>query len=109
MGWYNGYPNRGGYNNNGGYRNNNYRNNGNYNNYGGPGPQGYQQGYQPQPDPMENPGFPYEIGQVVRHKTTNEELTVIRYGREQLECRLPNLTSQWFYVYELEPIDQPKK
>ena len=106
MGWYNGYPNN---RRNNGYRNNNYgyNNNSYNNNYGNPGPQGYN--YQPQPDPMENPGFPYEIGQVVRHKTTNEELTVIRYGREQLECRLPNLTSQWFYVYELEPIDAQKK
>ena len=98
---YNGYPNnrnRDRYPNNGYYPR--------YDNYGGPGPQGYPP-YQPQRDPMENPGFPFDIGQVVRHKTTNEELTVIRYGREQLECRLPNLTSQWFYVYELEAIESP--
>lgn len=99
---YNGYDNRrGGYN---GYNNRSYRNNG-YNGY-----RGYNNpGYQPQQDPFQNPGFPFDIGQVVIHKATKEELTVIRFGREQIECRLPNLSSEWFYVHELEPKDNSSK
>lgn len=95
---YNPYNNRNGYG--GGYRNNNYGGGYRNNNYGG-----NYQGYQPQQDRFQNPGFPFDIGQVVRHKTTGQELTVISYGREQIECRLPDLTSQYFYVHELESID----
>jgi len=95
---YNGYDNRrGGGNYRGNYRDNGYRNDygrGGYNDRGGYYP---NQGYQPQPQ-----DFPCDIGQVVIHKYTGEELTVIRFGREQVECRLPNLSSDWFYIHELE-------
>lgn len=93
MGYQN-YNNRGGYN--GGYNNGGYnRNYGGYNNGGYP-----QQRYEPAPAPI-----PFNVGEMVRHRATNTELSVVRIGREQVECRLPDLTSQWFYVHELEAIE----
>lgn len=95
-----------------GYNNNNYNRGGynqGYNNYGRgydnrgydrPYNNNYNRGYE-QPRPI----IPYEVGQMVRHCATNTELLVVRIGREQVECRLPDLTSQWFYVHEIEPID----
>lgn len=57
--------------------------------------------YPPQPtNPADN--FPFKIGEKVIHKFTGDELFVIRYGREQLECRKPDLSSGWFYVDELK-------
>lgn len=47
---------------------------------------------------------PFEINQPVRHIATGVRLVVIRYGREQVECRKPDLSSDYFYLYELEPI-----
>lgn len=66
----------------------------------------YQQGgwSGPQPTYDEGPQYAFQIGQMVRHKATGTELSVIRYGREQLECRMPDLSSNWFYPHELEPI-----
>lgn len=58
----------------------------------------------PQPCYDQGPQYPFEIGQMVRHKATGTELSVIRFGREQLECRMPDLSSNWFYPHELEPI-----
>ena len=52
----------------------------------------------------ETANCPYEINQPVRHIATGVKLTVIRYGREQIECRKPDLSAEWFYLYELEPI-----
>ena len=52
---------------------------------------------------------PYEINQPVRHVATGIKLTVIRYGREQVECRKPDLSSEWFYLYELEPFSEGQK
>lgn len=49
---------------------------------------------------------PFKINQNVRHIATGIKLTVIRYGREQVECRKPDLSSEWFYLYELEPIEE---
>lgn len=52
---------------------------------------------------------PYEINQPVKHAATGIRLTVIRYGREQVECRKPDLSSEWFYLYELEPITDEQR
>lgn len=51
---------------------------------------------------------PYELNQPVRHIATGTRLIVINYGREQIECRKPDLTAEYFYEYELEPIDEDK-
>ena len=80
---------------NGGY-NESRRNDCGYNGYGPRG--GYDNRGREQMD------CPYEINQPVRHVATGIKLTVIRYGREQVECRKPDLSSKWFYLYELEPI-----
>ena len=34
------------------------------------------------------------------------ELSVISFGREQIECRKPDLDTVWVYEYEIEPMDQ---
>lgn len=104
-----------------GWNNNNWNDRRGYNNYGGGGrrrpPQNWDSrdsrdygGY-----PPENRGYggysndvslKYNIGQ--RCKLVNFPDTIvaiIRLGREQYECRLPDLTTQWFYENELEPVD----
>ena len=81
------YSNNNGYNGN---RNNN-RNNGGYNNNRG----GYS-----------NNDYPYEINEPVRHIATGVKLIVISYGREQIECRKPDLSAEYFYPYELEPFTE---
>lgn len=43
----------------------------------------------------------YQIGDQVIHTQTQTPMTVIRLGNEQVECRLPNLTSGWFFEHEL--------
>ena len=99
MGYYNndrnGYNNRG-YDRRGGYdRRDNYDrgyDRGGYDRRGN-----YDRGY-------DRPDFPYEIGQKVIHKATGLELSVINYGREQLECRKPDLGTVWCYVHELAPL-----
>ena len=48
--------------------------------------------------------FRFEIGEKVIHVASGLELSVISYGREQLECRKPDLTTGWFYEHELESI-----
>ena len=91
---YNNYNNRNGYR--GGYDNRGYgRNPG----YGGYNNGGYDGRYEAAPP------IPFELGQMVRHRATGTELSIIRIGREQVECRMPDLTSAWFYVHELEPMD----
>lgn len=47
---------------------------------------------------------PYQINQTVRHIATGIKLVVIKVGREQVECRKPDLGADWFYLYELEPL-----
>ena len=49
-----------------------------------------------------NSSRPFKINQAVRHIGTGAKLIVIRYGREQVECRKPDLSSDYFYIYELE-------
>lgn len=86
-GYNNGGRNNGGYNNrnNGGWNNNqNYNGNGNFDNFN---------------------NRPYELNQPVRHIATGVKLIVINYGREQVECRKPDLSSDYFYLHELEPFD----
>lgn len=91
-GWNNGYgggPNRGGYNNGPRYNNNGWGNrNDNYDNRNN----GPQQGE-----------FEFDLGQPVRHIATGLKLSVIKFGREQIECRTPDLRSEYFYPHELEP------
>lgn len=56
------------------------------------------------PDVGFNPGtFSLELGDLVRHRTTGLEMTVIRFGREQVECRIhADMSPNWFYESELE-------
>lgn len=49
--------------------------------------------------------FQFSIGEKVLHVASGVELSVIGYGREQLECRKPDLSSEWFYEHELAPLD----
>lgn len=84
------------YNNNG--YNNGGRNNGNFNNRNNSGWNNNQNGYF-------NNDRPYELNQPVRHIATGVKLIVINYGREQVECRKPDLSSDYFYLHELEPFD----
>lgn len=87
---YNNYNNRG-YNS----RRGDYDNRGRDPYYGGNGYDSRDR------DPMPRP---FEINQPVRHIATGIRLVVIKYGREQVECRKPDLSSDYFYLYELEPI-----
>lgn len=109
MAW-NNYNNRGGWNNNRGYNNNRgnfFNNRGGYPPQG-PGPNGPWQDRGQYPDqgqggyaPSPNPDCPYAIGEMVLHRATNTEMSVIRIGREQVQCRLPDMRAEWFYVEEL--------
>lgn len=56
------------------------------------------------PDVGFNPGtFSLELGDVVKHRTTGLEMTVIRFGREQLQCRIhADMSPNWFYESELD-------
>lgn len=92
-GWNNGYgggPNRGGYNNGPRYNNSGWGDrNDRYNNRNTAEPQ--------------QTNFEFELGQPVRHIATGLKLSVISFGREQIECRTPDLRSEYFYPHELEP------
>ena len=83
-----------GYNNN--FRRGGY-NRGGYNNGYNRG--GYDRQYQ-QPRHMR-----YDVGQRVIHRASGIELTIVRLGREQYECRKPDLSTGWFYENELDPMD----
>lgn len=48
--------------------------------------------------------FQYDIGQKVIHSATGMELSIIGYGREQLECRKPDMGVVWVYEHEIEPM-----
>lgn len=52
--------------------------------------------------------FRFDIGEKVIHTATGTELSVIGFGREQIECRKPDLSTGWFYDHELQPIDSNK-
>lgn len=52
---------------------------------------------------------PFKINQTVRHIGTGIKLVVIGYGREQVKCRKPDLTADYFYIYELEEIKEDDK
>lgn len=54
--------------------------------------------------PQQERQFRFDIGQKVIHTATGMELSVVRFGREQLECRKPDLSTVWLYEYELEPV-----
>lgn len=60
-------------------------------------------------DKFNNPTFGFDIGEKVIHSATGIELSVISYGREQLECRKPDLNTIWCYPHELEHIAPSSK
>lgn len=76
---------------------------------GGGGYGGYddrrQGGYN---DRFNNPTSKFDIGQKVVHIATGIELSVISYGREQLECRKPDLSTVWLYEHEIAPVSGPE-
>ena len=98
--------------NNNYYPNDRYQNNGRSNdrrydnrgydnrggNYGGYGRNNYQQN-----------DTPFQLGDIVRHVGTGTKLIVINFGREQIECRTPDLRSEYFYIHELEPWDDSQQ
>lgn len=100
MGWNNNYGNRrdggwgGSYGPRGGYRDDRYENrNG--------------RGYYEQ-QPMQN--FLYSRGQKCALRANPSiVVNIVRIGREQYECRLPDLRCEWFYEDELMPVDETQK
>lgn len=107
MAYYNndrGYaPNGGGYPNRG-YdqpryddRNTGYRPN-NWNNDRGSGRQDFR------PNQCYDNSAPrqFNAGDDVIHKQTGIKMRVVKLGREQYECRKPDLSSEYFYEDELE-------
>lgn len=86
---------RGGYDRRGGYGDRGY---------GG----GWGGGYEGRRDfnRFDNHGSQFDIGQKVLHIATGTELSVIGFGREQIECRKPDLNTVWVYEHEIEPIKQ---
>jgi hypothetical protein len=91
-------------------RNNDYgRNNGGrgYNNYN----EGYNDnGGRYRDDGYNQRQFKFQRGDRC-HLTANPDIKVniIRIGREQYECRLPNLNTGWFYEDELELDSEPQQ
>lgn len=53
---------------------------------------------------FDNRGSQYDIGQKVVHLATGTELSIISFGREQIECRKPDLDTVWVYEHEIAPI-----
>ena len=49
--------------------------------------------------------FKYSTGILVHIINSDINATIIRIGREQYKCRLPDMSTQWFYEEELEPIN----
>lgn len=51
--------------------------------------------------------FAFNVGQKCTLKDYPDVVvSIIRQGREQYECRLPNLSTQWFYEHELQAIQE---
>lgn len=48
----------------------------------------------------------YNIGDVLNVIGHGITVHVVRIGREQYECRLPDLRTEWFYEHELEPVQE---
>ena len=94
MSYYNdrGYG-RGGYDRRGGYDD---RRRGDYDDRGYGGRRDF--------DRFSNPSSQYDIGQKVVHIATGTELSIISFGREQIECRKPDLDTVWVYEHEIAPI-----
>lgn len=100
----NGYYNNGGYNNN---RNNGYNNNrSNDRGYNNSRNNNWGNDYDDRDRFQDQRPRPFEINQAVRHIATGVRLIVISYGREQIECRKPDLSADYFYEYELEPMPE---
>lgn len=56
-------------------------------------------------DKFHNPNSKFDIGQKVIHNATGIELSIISFGREQIECRKPDLDTIWVYEHEISPMD----
>lgn len=69
------------------------------------GPPQYQY-QQPQYDDKRYPNLDIPLGTKCRVLTSKDNIivTIIKYGREQYEVRMPDLTVNWFYPHELEEI-----
>ena len=53
--------------------------------------------------------FKFAVGQKCYLKDYPDTVvSIIRRGREQYECRLPSLDTQWFYEHELEAVEMDK-
>jgi len=48
----------------------------------------------------------YNLNSICRVKNSEILVTIIRIGREQYECRLPDASTRWFYEYELELVSE---
>lgn len=113
MGW-NNWGNNDNRRNNGGWGGRNYDDRGN-NNYGGPRNRDYGGGYDDRRGYNNDRGyrdyapqnnFKFSVGQQCYLKQFPDTVvTIIRCGREQYECRLPDLRTDWFYEHELEAIE----
>lgn len=101
-----------------GYNDNYYRNDSRRYNNGRGGDRGYNgRGYDNRGGGYDNYGrdnyqqnnTPFQLGDIVRHVGTGTKLIVINFGREQIECRTPDLRSEYFYIHELEPWDDSQQ
>lgn len=101
-----------------GYNDNYYRNDSRRYNNGRGGDRGYNGcGYDNRGGGYDNYGrdnyqqnnTPFQLGDIVRHVGTGTKLIVINFGREQIECRTPDLRSEYFYIHELEPWDDSQQ
>ena len=101
-----------------GYNENYYRNDSRRYNTGRGSDRGYNgRGYDNRGGSYDNYGrdnyqqnnTPFQLGDIVRHVGTGTKLIVINFGREQIECRTPDLRSEYFYIHELEPWDDSQQ
>ena len=66
-------------------------------------------GYRGYDDAPRN-NFKFSVGQKCYLKDYPDTVvSIIRRGREQYECRLPSLDTQWFYEHELEAVEMTDK
>lgn len=101
MGYYDQRGGRAPYRGNNNYERGYYPNNRGYNSGR---PQYSDPGYSPYDGPQNN--GKYNIGDVLNVIGHNITVHVVRIGREQYECRLPDLRTEWFYEHELEPVQE---
>lgn len=83
------------------YNDRRYNDRGGYNGYNSRG-----QGYNDRDRGYNDRSYdrPFNIGDPVKHRATGTILYVISFGREQIECRKPDLSAEYFYEHELAPV-----